>query len=73
MAQIIGMQNNVGQETGEELGSVGEGEGLGGAGGPPQSPQELGATGTGGGNIGTGAVPMPGEDQFAGTPRAVEG
>ena len=71
MAQIIGMQNNVGQETGEELGSPSEGEGLGGAGGPPQSPQELGATGTGGGNIGTGAVPMPGEDQFAGTPRAV--
>jgi len=71
MAQIIGMQNNVGQETGEELSAPGEGEGLGGAGGPPQSPQELGATGTGGGNIGTGAVPMPGEDQFAGTPRAV--
>ncbi len=71
MAQIIGMQNNVGQETGEELSAPGEGEGLGGPGGPPQLPQELGATGTGGGNIGTGAVPMPGEDQFAGTPRAV--
>ena len=71
MAQIIGMQNNVGQETGEELSAPGEGEGLGGLGGPPQPPQELGATGTGGGNIGTGAVPMPGEDQFAGTPRAV--
>ena len=71
MAQIIGMQNNVGQETGEELGSPSEGEGLGGAGGPPQPPQELGATGTGGGNIGTGNVPLPGEDQFAGTPRAV--
>ena len=71
MAQIIGMQNNVGQETGEELGSPSEGEGLGGAGGPPQSPQELGVTGTGGGNIGTGNVPLPGEDQFAGTPRAV--
>ena len=71
MAQIIGMQNNVGQETGEELSAPGEGEGLGGPGGPPQPPQELGATGTGGGNIGTGAVPMPGEDQFAGTPRAV--
>ena len=71
MAQIIGMQNNVGQETGEELSAPGEGEGLGGAGGPPQPPQELGATGTGGGNIGTGNVPLPGEDQFAGTPRAV--
>jgi len=71
MAQIIGMQNNVGQETGEELSAPGEGEGLGGAGGPPQPPQELGATGTGGGNIGTGNVPLPGEDQFSGTPRAV--
>ena len=71
MAQIIGMQNNVGQETGEELSAPGEGEGLGGAGGPPQLPQELGATGTGGGNIGTGNVPLPGEDQFSGTPRAV--
>ena len=71
MAQIIGMQNNVGQETGEELGPVGEGEGMGGLGGPPQSPQELGVTGTGGGNIGTGNVPITGEDQFTGTPRAV--
>jgi len=71
MAQIIGMQNNVGQETGEELSAPSEGEGLGGAGGPPQLPQELGATGTGGGNIGTGNVPLPGEDQFSGTPRAV--
>jgi len=71
MAQIIGMQNNVGQETGEELSAPSEGEGLGGAGGPPQPPQELGATGTGGGNIGTGNVPLPGEDQFSGTPRAV--
>jgi len=71
MAQIIGMQNNVGQETGEELSAPGEGEGLGGAGGPPQLPQEPRVTGTGGGNIGTGNVPLPGEDQFAGTPRAV--
>jgi hypothetical protein len=71
MAQIIGMQNNVGQETGEELGSPSEGEGLGGLGGPPQAPQELGVTGTGGGNIGTGNVPISGEDQFSGTPRAV--
>ena len=71
MAQIIGMQNNVGQETGEELSAPGEGEGLGGAGGPPQLPQEPGVTGTGGGNIGTGNVPLPREDQFSGTPRAV--
>jgi len=71
MAQIIGMQNNVGQETGEELSAPSEGEGLGGAGGPPQPPQELGTTGTGGGNIGTGNVPLPREDQFSGTPRAV--
>ena len=73
MAQIIGMQNNVRQETGEELGPVGEGEGLGGLGGTPQAPQELGVTGTGGGNIGTGNVPISGEDQFSGTPRAVGG
>ena len=71
MAQIIGMQNNVGQEKGEELSSVGEGQGLGGLGEPPQPPQELGTTGTGGGNIGTGNVPLPREDQFSGTPRAV--
>ena len=73
MAQIIGMQNNVGQETGEELNTPSEGEGMGGVGGPPESPQDLGVTGTGGGNIGTGNVPMPREDQFSGTPRAVEG
>ena len=70
MAQIIGMQNAQ-QTTGEELGPPSEGEGLGGLGGAPQAPQELGDTGTGGGNIGTGNVPLPGEDQFAGTPRAV--
>ena len=73
MAQIIGMQNNVGQETGEELGSPSEGEGMGGLGGTPQAPQELGVTGTGGGNIGTGNVPVAGEDQLSGTPRAVGG
>jgi len=71
MAQIIGMQNNVGQETGEESSTPSEGEGLGGVGEVPQPPQELGVTGTGGGNIGTGNVPMPREDQFSGTPRAV--
>jgi hypothetical protein len=73
MAQIIGMQNNVGQETGEEPSSPSEGEGMGGPAGSPKQPQDIGVTGTGGGNIGTGNVPMPGEDQFAGTPRAIEG
>jgi len=73
MAQIIGMQNNVGQETSSEVSAPGEGEGMGGLGGTPGAPQELGTTGTGGGNIGTGNVPMPGEDQFSGTARAVEG
>jgi len=73
MAQIIGMQNNVGQETSSEVSTPGEGEGMGGLGGTPGAPQELGTTGTGGGNIGTGNVPMPGEDQFSGTARAVEG
>ena len=70
MAQIIGMQNAQ-QTTGEELSAPSEGEGLGGAGGLPQPPQDLGVTGTGGGNIGTGNVPLPREDQFSGTPRAV--
>ena len=46
---------------------------MAGAGGIPTEPQDLGATGTGGGNIGTGGVPQPGEGEFAGTPRAVEG
>ena len=58
MAQIIGMQQNVGQTIGEEALPAG---------------QQLGATGTGGGNIGTGNVPLPGESGFAGTLRAVEG
>ena len=70
MAQIIGMQNAQ-QGTGEEAGTPSEGEGMGGLGGTPQPPQEIGVTGTGGGNIGTGNIPVPGEDQFAGTPRAV--
>ena len=39
--------------------------------GVPQQPQELGPTGTGGGNIGTGNVPVAGESEFSGTPRAV--
>ena len=68
MAQIIGMQQNVGQETGTEAEAVGEQQAaMAGAQGTPEQPQELGATGTGGGNIGTGNVPMPGEDQFSGT------
>ena len=68
MAQIIGMQNNVGQGTGEEAITTGEQpNAMGGPQGTPEQPQELGATGTGGGNIGTGNVPLPGEDQFSGT------
>jgi hypothetical protein len=67
MAQIIGMQNNAGQATGEEAGPTGEQPGAMGAneGVPPQG-QDLGATGTGGGNIGTGAVPQSGETEFSG-------
>ena len=67
MAQIIGMQQNVGQGTGEEAITTGEPNVMGGPQGTPEQPQELGATGTGGGNIGTGNVPLPGEDQFSGT------
>ena len=71
MAQIIGMQN-AGQNTGAEAGPTGQEQGpMGAVGGVPQGPQELGATGTGGGNIGTGSVPQSGEDEFAGTVRAV--
>ena len=74
MAQIIGMQNNVGQATGETPLTPNEQQGImGSPDGTPQQPQELGVTGTGGGNIGTGNVPQSGEDQFSGTPRAVEG
>ena len=68
MAQIIGMQNNVGQGTGEEAAPTGEQpNNMGGAEGTPEQPQELGATGTGGGNIGIGNVPQAGEDSFSGT------
>ena len=74
MAQIIGMQNNVGQATGETPLTPNEQQGgMGGLEGTPQQPPQLGVTGTGGGNIGTGNVPQSGEDQFSGTPRAVEG
>ena len=73
MAQIIGMQN-AGQNVGPEAGPGGqEPGGMGAAEGVPEGAQDLGATGTGGGNIGTGGVPQPGESEFAGTPRAVEG
>ena len=74
MAQIIGMQNNAGQANGETPLSPNEQQGsMGGVQGTSQQPTDLGVTGTGDGNIGTGAVPQSGEDQFSGTPRAVEG
>jgi len=74
MAQIIGMQNNVGQTTGPEAGPAGEQPGaMGTPEGVPPEGQDLGATGTGGGNIGIGSVPQSGESEFAGTPRAVAG
>jgi len=73
MAQIIGMQN-AGQPTGQEAAPPSQQPGaMGSPEGVPPTPQELGATGTGGGNIGTGNIPQPGEGEFAGTPRAVEG
>jgi len=73
MAQIIGMQN-AGQNTGQEAGPAGaQPPGMGAAPGAPPGPEGLGATGTGGGNVGTGDVPMPGESEFSGTPRAVAG
>ena len=66
-AQIIGLQNNVGQETGEQAGPGGEQPG---AMGTPQGatgvPTDVGVTGTGGGNIGTGNVPQAGEGEFSG-------
>ena len=73
MAQIIGMQN-VGQTTSPEAQSLdGQPNNMGGVQGAPQQPQDLGVTGTGGGNIGIGNVPVAGEDQFSGTPRAAAG
>ena len=73
MAQIIGLQN-AGQATGSEAGPDNQQPGVMGTpeGVPPEA-QGLGVTGTGGGNIGIGGVPQPGEGEFAGTPRAVEG
>ena len=70
MAQIIGMQN-AGQTNGEEAQSLGQQSPMGSLQGTPEQPQELGVTGTGGGNIGTGNVPVAGESEFTGTPRAV--
>ena len=66
-AKIIGMQNNVGQATGEQAdplsqqpGNVGTPEGV------PPEPTDAGVTGTGDGNIGTGDVPQAGESEFSG-------
>ena len=70
MAQIIGMQN-ARQENSDETQSLGQPSTMGGLQGTPQQPQDLGPTGTGGGNIGTGNVPVAGESEFSGTPRAV--
>jgi hypothetical protein len=70
MAQIIGMQN-ARQTNGEEAQPNSQQSPMGGLQGAPQQPQDLGPTGTGGGNIGTGNVPLAGEDEFSGTPRAV--
>jgi len=73
MAQIIGMQN-AGQTTSPEAqGGNGQPNNMGSLAGTPAQPQDLGPTGTGGGNIGIGNVPVAGEDQFSGTPRAVAG
>ena len=73
MAQIIGMQN-VGQTTGETTQPIGGEQGaMGSLAGVPAQPQELGPTGTGGGNIGIGNVPVAGESEFSGTPRAIAG
>jgi len=71
MAQIIGMQN-VRQNVGSEAELAGGEQGpMGSLAGTPAEPQDLGPTGTGGGNIGTGNVPVAGESEFSGTPRAV--
>jgi len=73
MAQIIGMQN-AGQTTSPEAQGVdGQPNAMGSLTGTPAQPQNLGPTGTGGGNIGIGNVPVAGESEFSGTPRAVAG
>ena len=66
-AQIIGMQNNVGQATGEQAAPLGQQPGaMGSPEGAPEQPTDVGVTGTGGGNIGTGNVPQAGESEFSG-------
>ena len=66
-AQIIGMQNNVGQATGEQSGPISEQpDVMGTLEGTPSEPTDVGVTGTGDGNIGTGAVPQAGESEFSG-------
>ena len=66
-AQIIGMQNNVGQATGEQADPLGQQPGaMGTPEGAPEQPTDVGVTGTGGGNIGTGNVPQAGESEFSG-------
>jgi hypothetical protein len=72
MAQIIGMQN-AGQNNGEEVEPDSQQSPMGILQGTPQQPQGVGPTGNGGGNIGTGNVPVAGETEFSGTPRAVAG
>ena len=74
MAQIIGLQNNVGQGPSQEAQAASEQPGnMGGPEGVPPEGQDVGATGTGGGNIGTGSVPQSGEGEFSGTLREVAG
>ena len=66
-AQIIGMQNNVGQATGDATSPTGEQPGdMGANERAPNQPTDVGVTGTGGGNIGTGNVPQAGESEFSG-------
>jgi hypothetical protein len=66
-AQIIGLQNNVGQATGEQADPLSQQQGaMGGPEGAPEQPTDVGVTGTGGGNIGTGNVPQAGESEFSG-------
>jgi hypothetical protein len=66
-AQIIGMQNNVGQATGEQADPLNQQPGdVGTPEGTPPEPTDVGVTGTGGGNIGTGNVPQAGESEFSG-------
>ena len=64
---------NARQENSDETQSLGQPSTMGGLQGTPQQPQDVGPTGTGGGNIGTGNVPVAGESEFSGTPRAVAG